>query len=83
MRKSLTAFFTLLFFSASPCLFAEPAKKLYVGERLVYSVKYLGLEVGKGVVEVKEITEIRGRKAYHIEIKNVKILGYTLVKGEK
>ena len=68
MRKSLTAFFTLLFFTASPCLYAEPAKKLFVGERLVYSVKYLGIEVGQGAAEVKEITEIRGRKAYHIQV---------------
>ncbi len=68
MRKSLTTFLTLLFFTASPGLFAAPAKKLFVGERLVYSVKYLGIEVGKGIAEIKEIAEIRGRKAYHIEV---------------
>lgn len=49
--------------SASP-----PPKKLFVGERLVYSVRLLGLEVGKGEAEVKEIVTLRGRRAYHIVV---------------
>lgn len=49
--------------SASP-----PPKKLFVGERLVYSVRLLGLEVGKGEAEVKEIVTLRGRHAYHIVV---------------
>ena len=70
MRKSLTAviFFLGCLFSATANLFAVPPQKLYVGERLVYSVRYLGIEVGRGVAEVKEIAEIRGRKAYHVEV---------------
>ena len=68
MRKSLALVFALSFLAVPPCLFADPPKQLYVGERLVYSVKYLGIEVGRGIAEVKEITEIRGRKAYHIAV---------------
>ncbi|MBI4115570.1 MAG: DUF3108 domain-containing protein [Candidatus Omnitrophica bacterium] len=44
----------------------DPPKGLLVGERLVYSVRWLGIEVGRGEAEVKEIVEIQGRKAYHI-----------------
>lgn len=62
-------FFCLAYFLAAPPAGAEPPpKKLYVGERLVYSVRYLGITVGRGEAEVKEITTIRGRKAYHIVV---------------
>ena len=69
MRKKLTAsIFFLVCFFFSGRLFALPPQKLYVGERMVYAVRYLGIEVGRGIAEVKEITEIRGRKAYHVEV---------------
>ncbi len=48
--------------------FAAQPKKLYRGERLVYSVSWLGIEVGKGEAEVKEIVTVRGRKAYHVVV---------------
>ncbi len=35
------------------------------GERLDYEVKFGSLKVGKGSMEVKEITEVRGRPAWH------------------
>ena len=72
MRKEIGPAFIIflfcLFLGAPSCPADSPPKKLFVGERLVYSVRYLGIEVGKGVAEVKEITEVRGRKAYHVEI---------------
>lgn len=52
--------------------------KLPVGEKLVYEVRYLGLQVGEGTAEVKEIVEIRSRKAYHIqvEVRSARILDW-------
>ena len=43
-------------------------QKLSVGERLVYSVRWLGLEVGKGEVEVEEKVILRGREVYPIVV---------------
>ena len=72
----VTFLFPFLFFSTT--LFAEdpkfpqvkiPASKLFVGEKLVYKIKYLGLPVGRSEAWVKEIVEIDGREAYHIQIK--------------
>ncbi len=37
-----------------------------VGERLAFQGRWLGIPVGSGTLEVKEIVEIEGRKAYHI-----------------
>lgn len=36
-----------------------------VGERLEYDVKFGSLKVGSGSMEVKEITEVRGRPTWH------------------
>lgn len=41
---------------------------LQVGERFLYHISYLGLVVGEAEAHVKELIEIRGRKAYHIEV---------------
>lgn len=38
-----------------------------VGERLVFQGRWLGVPVGYGWIEVKEITEVEGRSTYHIE----------------
>lgn len=57
---------TILFFSSRSLLGAPPPRKLYVGERLIYSVRWLGVEVGRGEAEVKEMTSVRGRAAYHV-----------------
>ncbi len=43
-------------------------KKLFVGEKLIYHIEYLGIPVGRAEAEVKEITEIQGRQAYHIVV---------------
>ena len=57
----------LIFLIFLPPTFAEPPpKKLYVGERIVFSVRLLGIEVGKAEGEVKEIVPVRGRPAYHL-----------------
>lgn len=65
VRVGAGLLFFLLF--SSPLL-ADPPKKLFVGERLIYSVRWLGIEVGRGEAEVKEIVPIRGRKAYHVVV---------------
>jgi len=45
----------------------EPAiKTLRVGEKFVYGVYWMGINVGEGAMEVKELTTINGREAYHI-----------------
>jgi hypothetical protein len=36
-----------------------------VGERMDYDVRYLGGKKGEGSMEVREVTDVRGRKAYH------------------
>ncbi len=46
-----------------------PQKKLFVGEKLIYKISYLKIPVGEAESEVKEITEIAGRKAYHIIVR--------------
>lgn len=47
----------------------EPARKLFVGEKLVYQIRYLGIPVGRAEAQIKEIQQIRGRSAYHIVVK--------------
>jgi hypothetical protein len=42
-------------------------KAFGVGEKLVYAVKYFGITAGFGILEVKSIETINGRKAYVIE----------------
>ena len=49
-------------------VFAAPRQKLYLGEKLKYSVSWLGVEVGEGEAHVKEMVTIRGRSAYHVEV---------------
>jgi hypothetical protein len=39
-----------------------------VGERLAFRGRWMGIPVGHGWVEVKELTEVDGRRAYHIEV---------------
>ena len=39
-----------------------------VGERLAFQGRWMGIPVGHGWIEVKEMTEVNGRRAYHIEI---------------
>ena len=50
----------------SPELSAKIAAAPFaVGEKLEYDVRYLGGRVGKGIMEVREITNVRGRPAWH------------------
>ena len=42
--------------------------KIKEGEKLKFSIRWLGMEVGTADVAVKGIEEIRGRKAYHIAV---------------
>lgn len=45
-----------------------PKKTLPVGEQLTFSIRWLGLEAGRTTSTVKGLTEINGRKVYHIEV---------------
>ncbi len=63
-------FLFLLFSLSSPVAAQEaPSRKLPAGERLIYSVRLLGFEVGKGEARVRRIVTLRGRKAYHIQVR--------------
>ena len=46
----------------------KPEGKLFLGEKLTFEVRYLGITVGDAVSEVKELVKVNGREAYHIEI---------------
>lgn len=72
----LACLFLVLF--SDRCLLAASSGKLEVGERLVYSVRWLGVEVGHGEAEVKEIVPIRGRPTYHIvvNVRSARILDW-------
>jgi hypothetical protein len=47
---------------------ARPPAKIFLGEKLTFEVRYLGIPVGDAVSEVKELVKVNGRNAYHIEI---------------
>ncbi len=38
-----------------------------IGEKLVFAVKYFNITAGFGILDVKDMTEINGRKVYRIE----------------
>jgi len=44
---------------------SERATTLMVGERLEYDVRFGKLRVGRGSMEVRETTDVRGREAWH------------------
>ena len=44
-----------------------PMRQPLLGERLSFHGRWLGLPVGHGWIEVKEVVEIDGRRAYHVE----------------
>lgn len=46
----------------------KPATKIFLGEKMKFEVRYVGIPVGEAVSEVKEIVNVNGRDAYHIEI---------------
>lgn len=46
----------------------RPAAKIFLGEKMKFEVAYLGMTVGEAESVVKEIVQVNGRAAYHIEI---------------
>lgn len=46
---------------------APPEKTLRVGEKLIFDAYWIGIHVGTGTLEVKELTTRHGREAFHIE----------------
>ncbi len=67
MKRFYLGFFILFVIgvSSNPLALAE-SHKIKVGEKLKFSVRWLGLEVGQAEAVVLGIEEINGRKAYHI-----------------
>ncbi len=51
---------------ASTIVIEEPSKALTAGERLTFEVSWMGVPVGIGTLEIKEIITVRGRPAYHV-----------------
>ncbi|OGW87007.1 MAG: hypothetical protein A3C35_00595 [Omnitrophica bacterium RIFCSPHIGHO2_02_FULL_46_11] len=51
----------------APKVIEKLSSSIREGEKLKFSVRWLGMEVGTAEATVKGIEEIRGRKAYHIE----------------
>ncbi len=45
-----------------------PPQHFRVGEKLEYDISWMGLNVGNGTLEVRDTTEINGRKAYHLAV---------------
>ncbi|MCE5299574.1 MAG: DUF3108 domain-containing protein [Spirochaetia bacterium] len=51
-----------------PFVFRNEQNKTFgVGERLVFAVKYFNIAAGYATLEIKDIIDYKGRKAYHIE----------------
>ena len=69
----------LIFFLFFPLIIGCPELKAYpfqVGEKLIYTVKFLGISVAEQRLEVKDIVKINGHFAYHLSWR-VKTLGLT------
>ncbi len=45
---------------------AQPQQTIPLAEHLVYEVSWMGVPVGLGILEVKELTQQDGRKAFHV-----------------
>lgn len=75
MRITFPIFF-FCFFLAAPAARSEnklpffpqaaPAKKIWIGEKLVYVIFYLGVPVGRAEAEVLEIVKLKDRDVYHV-----------------
>jgi hypothetical protein len=77
MKKTACFFLTMIFLiPMSPAQEAEkifpysekPAAKIFLGEKIKFEIKYLGITAGEAESEVKELVQVNGRDAYHIEI---------------
>ncbi len=53
--------------SPRPLTIASPAPQPALGERLSFHGRWLGIPVGHGWLEVKELVTVEGRRAYHLE----------------
>lgn len=74
-RKKLTAFVLVLMMLFPTALggsklsafkSADDKLTLKPGEKLIYSVRWMKLPVGKAVLQVRDITEINGEPVYHL-----------------
>lgn len=45
---------------------APPLRTLRVGERLQYQARWMGIPVGWGAIEVREIVNLNGRQVFHL-----------------
>lgn len=75
MRKTshILGLFVVLFVQAASAetifpAVEKPLQGLFVGERLTYVIRYLGIPIGKAEGWVKEIADFNGRKAYHVVV---------------
>ena len=67
----LGLFATSLFAQEGEKLFPaaeKPAGKIFLGEKMTFQIRYLGIAVGEAAVEVREIVPVQGRPAYHIVV---------------
>lgn len=78
LRFLLITWTCLLALTPSLAASSIPPKKIFVGEKLIYSVRLLGIELGRGEAEVKERVTIRGRPAYHVvvEVRSAPLLDF-------
>lgn len=44
-----------------------PSKTYRVGEKFIYHIRWFGVPVGDALMSIPEITEINGRKVYHLK----------------
>ena len=47
---------------------ATPAKQFRIGEKLEYDVRWMGLGVGTGTLEVKDIVPMKEKRVYHFVV---------------
>lgn len=69
MKNKKIKWIALIFLLFFPLAIGSPKLKVYpfqVGEKLIYTVKFLGISVGEQTLEVKDIVKINGHFAYHL-----------------
>lgn len=74
MKKNLLTltFIWIYFFQLSLAAATEiqvDQGKFLVGEKMIYSIKYMGLSIGKAEAFIKEIATVENRKAYHVIVR--------------
>ncbi|HAX62328.1 MAG TPA: hypothetical protein DCX95_07240, partial [Elusimicrobia bacterium] len=66
VRKRFRRFFIAVIFVFIAVIISGEEKKLPIEEKLIYDVYWKFVKVGYGTLEIKGITDYRGKKAYHI-----------------